>query len=98
MTNEYNNNLVTAQRNINTSLMKCQKRIQIKEDSKTGGEKNMGECGKSIRISLSQCLLYVVYDFLFVKVHEFATSTFLMIIIYLVLESRIENSNLKYIC
>ena len=58
----------------------------------------MGECGKSIRISLSQCLLYVVYDFLFVKVHEFATSTFLMIIIYLVLESRIENSNLKYIC
>ena len=41
----------------------------------------MGECTKSIRISLSQCLLYVVYDFLFVKVHEFATSTFFMIII-----------------
>ena len=47
---------------------------------------------------ISICLLYVVYDFLFVKVREFATSTFLMIIIYLVLESRIENSNLKYIC
>ena len=68
--------------------------IQIKEDSKTGGAKNMGECGKSISI----CLLCVVYDFLFVKVLEFATSTFFMIIIYLVLESRIENSNLKYIC
>ena len=47
---------------------------------------------------ISISLLYVVYDFLFIKVHEFATSTFLMIIIYLVLESRIENSNLKYIC
>ena len=46
---------------------------------------------------ISICLLYVVYDFLFVKVHEFATSTFLMIMIYLVLESRIENSNLKYV-
>ena len=78
--------------------MKCQKRIQIEEDSKTGGEKNMGECGKSIRISLSQsvcCVWFMI--FLFVKVHEFATSTFFMIIIYLVLESRIENSNLKYI-
>ena len=58
----------------------------------------MGECGKSIRISLSQsvcCVWFMI--FLFVKVHEFATSTFFMIIIYLVLESRIENSNLKYI-
>ena len=41
----------------------------------------MGECRKSVRISLSQffcCVCFMI--FFFVKVHEFATSTFFMTI------------------